>query len=58
MTVTRLVDQDRPALSFTVDGAEIVGKQGDTLLTAMLAGGLTHVRRVSPCFPTISAIPC
>ncbi len=44
MTVTRLVDQDRPAIAFTVDGTEIVAKQGDTLLTAMLAGGLSHVR--------------
>lgn len=44
MTVTRLVDQDRPALIFIVDGAELPAKQGDTLLTAMLTAGLGHVR--------------
>jgi len=40
----RLLDQDREALRLTVDGAEVAAKQGDTLLTAMLAAGLGHVR--------------
>ena len=44
MTAIRLVDQDRPALIFTVDGVEVPAKQGDTLLTAMLTAGLGHVR--------------
>ena len=42
--LTRLVDQDRVEIAFTVDGAPITGRQGDTLLTAMLAGGLGQVR--------------
>lgn len=42
--LVRLLDQDRPAVSFRVDGAEIAAKVGDTLLTAMLAAGLGHVR--------------
>jgi predicted molibdopterin-dependent oxidoreductase YjgC len=42
--LTRLLDQDRPSLSFMVDGGAISAKQGDTLLTAMLAAGLGHVR--------------
>ncbi|MGG5809063.1 (2Fe-2S)-binding protein [Falsiroseomonas sp. CW058] len=44
MTVTRLLDQDRPAIAFTVDGEEIGARQGDTLLTAILAAGLGAVR--------------
>jgi predicted molibdopterin-dependent oxidoreductase YjgC len=43
--LTRLVDQDRPSLSFVVEGEAISAKQGDTLLTAMLAAGLGHVRQ-------------
>jgi predicted molibdopterin-dependent oxidoreductase YjgC len=42
--LTRLVDQDREAVRFSVDGAELAAKRGDTLLTAMLAAGLGHVR--------------
>ena len=42
--LTRLVDQDRPEIAFIVDGVSITGRQGDTLLTAMLAGGLGQVR--------------
>jgi predicted molibdopterin-dependent oxidoreductase YjgC len=42
--LTRLLDQDRPALALAVDGAAIEARQGDTLLTAMLAAGLPHVR--------------
>ncbi len=44
MTVTRLLDQQREAIAFTVDGAPVQAKRGDTLLTAMLAAGLGHVR--------------
>jgi predicted molibdopterin-dependent oxidoreductase YjgC len=43
--LTRLLDQDRPPVSFVVDGEAISAKQGDTLLTAMLAAGLGHVRQ-------------
>jgi hypothetical protein len=32
----RLVEQDRPALTFTLDGQPASGLQGDTLLTAVL----------------------
>lgn len=32
----RLVEQDRPALAFTIDGQPASGLQGDTLLTAVL----------------------
>jgi predicted molibdopterin-dependent oxidoreductase YjgC len=42
--LTRLLDQDRPAIGFTVDGLAVDARQGDTLLTAMLADGLDHVR--------------
>ena len=42
--LTRLVDQDRAEITFSVDGRPVTGRQGDTLLTAMLAGGLGQVR--------------
>ena len=42
--LTRLLDQDRPPVSFSVDGEAIEGRRGDTLLTAMLAAGLGHLR--------------
>ena len=42
--LTRLLDQDREALNFSVDGTVVAAKRGDTLLTAMLAAGLGHVR--------------
>ena len=42
--LTRLLDQDRPALGFTVDGMPAEARQGDTLLTAILADGLGHLR--------------
>jgi predicted molibdopterin-dependent oxidoreductase YjgC len=42
--LTRLLDQAREAIAFTVDGAEVEARRGDTLLTAMLAAGLGHVR--------------
>jgi predicted molibdopterin-dependent oxidoreductase YjgC len=44
VTVTRLLDQARPPVAFTVDGATVEARAGDTLLTAMLAAGLDHVR--------------
>jgi predicted molibdopterin-dependent oxidoreductase YjgC len=44
VTIARLLDQDRPAIMLTVDGATVAAKQGDTLLTAMLAAGLGTVR--------------
>lgn len=44
MTVTRLVDQERPAIALQVDGIEIAARLGDTLLTAILAAGLGHLR--------------
>lgn len=42
--LTRLLDQDRARLDFTVDGRAVEARAGDTLLTAMLAAGLGHVR--------------
>jgi predicted molibdopterin-dependent oxidoreductase YjgC len=42
--LTRLLDQDRPAVAFTVDGLPAEGRRGDTLLTAILADGLGHLR--------------
>ena len=42
--LTRLLDQERPSIVLQVDGVGIAAKQGDTLLTAMLAAGLGHVR--------------
>lgn len=42
--LTRLLDQDRERIGFTVDGAVLEARRGDTLLTAMLAAGLGHVR--------------
>lgn len=39
----RLAEQDRPALSFTLDGQLASGLLGDTLLTAMLTAS-DHLR--------------
>jgi predicted molibdopterin-dependent oxidoreductase YjgC len=44
VTITRLLDQDRAPVALQVDGIEIVARQGDSLLTAILAAGLGHVR--------------
>jgi predicted molibdopterin-dependent oxidoreductase YjgC len=41
----RLRDVDRPRLSLTLDGKAIEAQQGDTLLTALLAGGAGYLRR-------------
>lgn len=40
----RLLDQDRETIAFAVDGLAAEAKRGDTLLTAILADGLGHVR--------------
>ena len=42
--LTRLLDQDRATIALSVDGAALAARRGDTLLTAMLAGGLGYVR--------------
>ncbi|EPN62759.1 hypothetical protein A235_18175, partial [Pseudomonas syringae pv. actinidiae ICMP 19079] len=39
----RLVERDRPALSFTLDGQPASGLLGDTLLTAVLTAS-EHLR--------------
>lgn len=44
MTPIRLLDQARPRLRFLLDGVEIEALQGDTLLTAILAGGGGRLR--------------
>jgi predicted molibdopterin-dependent oxidoreductase YjgC len=44
VTLTRLLDQDREVVGFTVDGLAVSAKRGDTLLTAMLADGLDRIR--------------
>ena len=41
MTVLRLLDQDRPAVGFTLDGAPAQARAGDTVLTALLTAGET-----------------
>ncbi len=44
MKPVRLLDQDRPAIRLTVDGAPVEARAGDTLLVATLTAGLSHVR--------------
>ena len=44
MKLTRLRDASRPAIRLTLDSARIEAQQGDTLLTALLAGGAGHLR--------------
>lgn len=39
MTLQRVLDQDRAELQFRLDGVEMTEREGDTLLTAILAGG-------------------
>src|SRR6266498_2410042 len=41
----RLRDTDRPRLTLTLDGQTIEAQWGDTLLTALLAGGAGFLRR-------------
>lgn len=45
MTVLRLLDQDRPAVAFTLDGVPAEARAGDTVLTALLTAG--HAVRTS-----------
>ncbi|WP_421995844.1 (2Fe-2S)-binding protein [Roseococcus sp.] len=44
LQLVRLVDQDRPEIRFTFEGRGMTAYQGDTLLTAILAGGETFLR--------------
>jgi predicted molibdopterin-dependent oxidoreductase YjgC len=37
MRLRRVAETDRPAVSFTLDGAPVGARAGDTLLTAILA---------------------
>ena len=39
MTVLRLLDQDRAAVTFMLDGAPAQARAGDTVLTALLTAG-------------------
>lgn len=39
MRAVRLLDQDRPAVAFTLDGAATEARAGDTVLTALLTLG-------------------
>lgn len=41
----RVRDAERPRITITLDGAEIAAQEGDTLLTALLAGGAGSLRR-------------
>ncbi|MDB5504280.1 MAG: hypothetical protein JWR89_4182 [Tardiphaga sp.] len=45
MKLQRVRDANRPGIALTLDGAEIAAQQGDTLLTALLAGGAGSLRR-------------
>lgn len=44
MRLVRLRDASRPRITLTLEGAVIEAQQGDTLLTALLAGGAGHLR--------------
>ena len=44
MKLVRLRDAQRPRLTLRLDGAPIEAQQGDTLLTALRAGGAGHLR--------------
>lgn len=44
MRLVRITDQDRPPVALQVDGAAVAARAGDTLLTALLAAGLGHLR--------------
>lgn len=45
MKLVRLRDAARPTITLTLDGVTVEAQQGDTLLTALLAGGAGHLRR-------------
>ncbi|NKE43814.1 (2Fe-2S)-binding protein [Roseomonas frigidaquae] len=44
LRLVRLVDQDRPEISFTFEDRAMTARQGDTLLTAILAGDGAFLR--------------
>ncbi|MFC7552115.1 (2Fe-2S)-binding protein [Pseudoroseomonas wenyumeiae] len=44
MKLARLRDTDRPPLHLELEGRAIAAMEGDTLLTALLAGGAGHLR--------------
>jgi predicted molibdopterin-dependent oxidoreductase YjgC len=44
VTLQRLLDQDRPELRFHLDGEALAAREGDTLLTAILAAGAGWLR--------------
>ncbi|MDO9711597.1 (2Fe-2S)-binding protein [Paracraurococcus lichenis] len=44
MRLQRVLDQERPELRFRLDGEEVTARQGDTLLTAILAAGAGWLR--------------
>ncbi len=45
MKLHRVRDAKRPRITLTLDGVEIAAQDGDTLLTALLAGGAGTLRR-------------
>ncbi|CAH2603615.1 (2Fe-2S)-binding protein [Rhodovastum atsumiense] len=45
MKLQRLRDADRPRLTLIFEGTPLTACQGDTLMTALLAGGAGHLRR-------------
>lgn len=44
MKLHRVRDADRPPITLRLEGAEIAAREGDTLLTALLAAGAGHLR--------------
>jgi D-hydroxyproline dehydrogenase subunit gamma len=44
VTLQRVLDQDRPELRFHLDGETLTAREGDTLLTAILAAGAGWLR--------------
>jgi aerobic-type carbon monoxide dehydrogenase small subunit (CoxS/CutS family) len=44
VTLTRLRDTRRQPLHLSLDGADVAALEGDTLLTALLAGGAGYLR--------------
>jgi D-hydroxyproline dehydrogenase subunit gamma len=41
----RVRDAGRSSITLTLDGAAVTALEGDTLMTALLAGGAGHLRR-------------
>ncbi|MBC9207567.1 (2Fe-2S)-binding protein [Roseomonas aerophila] len=44
MKLVRLRDTDRATLHLTLEGSGLAALEGDTVLTALLAGGAGHLR--------------